>query len=212
MMEWLMFPGEFTAELPRRLGKVWKGSALCSVLRLAKANVVTVVEPLDVRAVRSPNWPDVLSDWSDIHEESLFPSPLLPVAGEVLSESGPDVLCLFADPSQPERVRGGIAFYERGALRELEQVGRAAVAWQKGQPLGRPRVTDFRSQLFSFGKKMADTRRDADLFQRADAARAITAEMVVARALLKVLDIDPPSLPDLAQALERSGRAKLTMQ
>lgn len=207
-----MFPGEFTAELPRRLGKVWKGSALCSVLRLAKANVVTVVEPLDVRAVRSPNWPDVLSDWSDIHEESLFPSPLLPVAGEVLSESGPDVLCLFADPSQPERVRGGIAFYERGALRELEQVGRAAVAWQKGQPLGRPRVTDFRSQLFSFGKKMADTRRDADLFQRADAARAITAEMVVARALLKVLDIDPPSLPDLAQALERSGRAKLTMQ
>lgn len=207
-----MFPGEFTAELPRRLGKVWKGSALCSVLRLAKANVVTVVEPLDVRAVRSPNWPDVLSDWSDIHEESLFPSPLLPVAGEVLSESGPDVLCLFADPSQPERVRGGIAFYERGALRELEQVGRAAVAWQKGQPLGRPRITDFRSQLFSFGKKMADTRRDADLFQRADAARAITAEMVVARALLKVLDIDPPSLPDLAQALERSGRAKLTMQ
>ena len=212
MIEWLMFPGEFTAELPRRLTKVWKGSALCSVLRLPKANVVTVVEPLDVRAVRAPSWPDVLSDWVDIHEEPMFPSPLLPVAGEVLSESGPDVLCLFADPSQPERIRGGIAFYERGGLRELEQVGRAAVAWQKGQPLGRPRVTDFRSQLFSFGKKMADSRRESDLFQRADAARAVTAEMVVARALQKVLDIDPPSLPDLVQVLERSGRAKLTMQ
>jgi hypothetical protein len=36
--------------------------------------------------------------------------------------------------------------------------------------------------------------------------------MVVARALQKVLDIDPPSLPDLVQVLERSGRAKLTMQ
>ena len=211
MIEWLLYPGEFSAELPRRLVKVWRGSALVSVLRLPDANVVTVIEPQQVRALREPRWPDVLSDWVDINEEPMFPSPTLPVAGEALSETGPEVLCMFADPAEPERVRGGIAWYERGSLRELEQVGRAAVAWQKGQPLGRPRVTDFKSQLFSFGRRMADSQRDADMFSRADTARAVTAEMVVARALAKLLDTDPPALPDLAQAIERAGRAKLTV-
>jgi hypothetical protein len=211
MIEWLLFPGEFSAELPRRLVKVWRGSSLVSVLRLPGAKVVTVIEPQQVRALRAPNWPDVLSDWVDINEEPIFPTPTLPVAAEALSETGPEVLAMFADPSQPERIRGGIAWYERGGLRELEQVGRAAVAWRHGQPLGRPRVSDAKSQLFSFGRRLADSRRDADMFERADAARAVTAEAVVARALAKLLDQDPPALPELAAALERSGRAKLTV-
>ena len=211
MIEWLLFPGEFSADVPRRLAKVWRGSALVSVLRLPDARVVTVVEPTQLQAQREPRWPDVLSDWVDINEEPIFPSPLLPVGGESLSETSPEVLAMFADPSQPDRVRGGIAWYERGALRELEQVGRAAVAWRQGQPLGRPRVSDAKSQLFSFGRKLADSRRDVNLFERADAARAVTAEAVVERALRKLLGTDPPALPDLAQALERSGRAKLTV-
>ena len=211
MIEWLLFPGEFSADLPRRLVKVWRGTSLVSVLRLPDARVVTVIEPRELRALREPRWPDVLSDWVDIHEEPIFPSPLLPVAGEALSETGPDVLCMFADPTEPERVRGGIAWYEKGRLRELEQVGRAAVAWRQGEPLGRPRVSDLRSQLFSFGRKLADSRRDADMFQRADNARAVTAEAVVARALTKLLNTEPPALPDLAAALERGGRAKLTV-
>ncbi len=211
MVEWLLFPGEFSADLPRRLVKVWRGSALVSVLRLPRAQVVTVVEPMQLRALREPRWPDVLSDWVDIHEEPIFPTPNLPVAGEAVSEAAPEVLCIFADPSQPDRVRGGIAWYEKGALRELEQVGRAAVAWRQGEPLGRPRVSDVKSQLFSFGRRLSDSKRDVNLFERADAARAVTAEAVVERALRKLLDTDPPALPDLAQALERSGRAKLSV-
>lgn len=211
MIEWLLFPGEFSADVPRRLGRVWRGSALASVLRLPGARPVTVIEPTQLQAVRQPRWPDVLSDWVDINEEPIFPSPLLPVAGEALSETGPEVLAMFADPSQPDRVRGGIAWYERGALRELEQIGRAAVAWRQGQPLGRPRVSDVKSQLFSFGRRLADTKRDVDLFERADAARSVTAEAVVERALRKLLDTEPPALPELAQALERGGRAKLSV-
>jgi hypothetical protein len=212
MLEWLFVAGEYSPEFERRLARAWRGSAWDSVLRLtAKARPCTVIEPEAATALQKPRWPDVLSDWTDIYEESLFPSALLPVAGEVLSETGPEVLGLFSDLGHPAGARGGVAWYHKGGLVEFEQVGSAAVAWQKGQPLSRPRVHDARAQLAAMGRSFADSDRDAALYDRVDAGRAVTAEAILGRALLRLTDADPPPISELAQVLHRGGRTRLRL-
>jgi len=212
MLEWLFIPGDYPADLERRLAKAWRGGAYVSVLRLtAKARPCTVIEPDGATAIKKPRWPDVLSDWTDIYEESLFPSPLLPVAGELLSETGAESLALFADLGHPSGARGGIAWYQKGGLHELEQVGNAAVAWQKGQPLSRPRVHDARAQLAALGRSHAENDRDAGLYDRVESSRAVTAEAILARALLRLTDTDPPPISELAEILHRGGRAHLRL-
>lgn len=212
MLEWLFIASDRVPDLERRLAKVWRGGAHVSILRLtAKARPCTVIEPDGAVALTRPRWPDVLSDWTDIYEEPLFPSPLLPVAGELLSETGAETLALFADLGHPGGARGGVAWYQKGGLHELEQVGNAAVAWQKGQPLSRPRVHDARAQLAALGRTHADTDRDAGLYERVEAGRAITAEAVLARALLRLTDADPPPINTLAELLHRGGRAHLRL-
>lgn len=212
MIEWLFISGEYPADLNRRLSAVWRGSALVSVLRVtAKARPCTVVLPESVTALRKPRWPDVLSDWTDIYEEPLFPGPALPAAGEALSETGAECLALFADLGHPSGPRGGIAWYHKGGLSEFEQVGNAAVAWQKGQPLSRPRVHDARAQLASLGRAVASTDRDAGLYDRVESSRAVTTESILARALLRLTAADPPPINELAEVLGRGGRTRITL-
>jgi hypothetical protein len=153
----------------------------------------------------------VLTDWVDIYEEPLFPSPRLPVAAELLSESGGEVLAVFADLGDPAGARGGMAWYQKGGLIELEQVGRAAVAWQKGQPLSRPKVSDARAQLAAMGRSFAETARDAGLYDRVEAGRAVTAEAVLLRAILRMVDADPPAINELAELLRQSPHARMTL-
>lgn len=210
MIEWLFISGEYPQDLDRRLAKVWRGSAWVSLLRLTKkARPCTIIEPESVTALRQPRWPDVLTDWTDIYEESLFPSTRLPVAGELLSETGSETLALFADLGHPQGARGGVAWHDKGGLIEFEQVGNAAVAWQKGQPLSRPKVHDARSQLAALGRSMTETDRDAGLYDRVGAGRAVNAEAIMARALLRLTDADPPPINELAELIHRSGRARL---
>lgn len=212
MIEWLFISGDYPPDLNRRLAAVWRGSAYVSVLRLTqKARPCTVVEPESITALRKPRWPDVLSDWTDIYEEPLFPSPGLPAAGEVLSETGTETLALFADLGHPSGPRGGVAWYHKGGLAEFEQVGNAAVAWQKGQPLSRPRVHDARAQLASLGRAVADTDRDAGLYDRVESSRAVTTESILARALLRLTAADPPAINTLAEVLHRGGRTRITL-
>jgi hypothetical protein len=212
MLQWLFVAGDYPHDLERRLAKAFCGSALVSVLRLtAKARPCTVIEPEAATVLRKPRWPDVLTDWTEIYEEPLFPSPLLPVAAEVLSETGAESLALFADLGHPSGARGGVAWYQKGGLVELEQVGSAAVAWQKGQPLSRPRVHDARAQLAALGRSRADNDRDAGLYDRVESSRAVTAEAILARALLRLTATDPPPISELAEVLARGGRARLRL-
>jgi hypothetical protein len=202
MIEWLLLPGQNLQPVRTLLGRAWRGPAVLHLLQASpRARPVTVVVPEGARALRGPRWPDVLSDWADIYEEPLFPSPLLPVAGEVLSESGSECLALFADLGAPGGARGGIAWYQKGAVVELEQVGQAAVAWQPGQPLSRPRLASVRAQLASLGRAVADTDRDAGLYERVEAGLSATAEAILLRALIRLLGDDPPPIDALAGAV-----------
>ncbi len=212
MLEWLFVPSESAQDVAKRLGRVWRGSATITQLRLtSKARPCLVIEPETMSALTKPRWPDVLTDWVDIYEEPLFPSPRLPVAGELLSEAGGEVLAVFADLGDPAGARGGTAWYQKGGLIELEQVGRASVAWQKGQPLSRPKVSDARAQLAAMGRSFADTARDAGLYDRVEAGRAVTAEAVLLRAILRMVDADPPAINELAELLRQSPHARMTL-
>lgn len=212
MIEWLVLPGDGSPDLARRLGRVWRGTAHVAVFQpTGGARVCTFVVPDTVTAVQRPRWPDVLTDWVDIYEEPLFPSPRLPVAGELLSESGSEALALFADLGDPQRPRGGIAWYHKGGVAEFEQAGKAAVAWQKGQPLGRPKAGGVRGSLASLGRRMASTERDAALYDRVESGLAATAETIVTRALLRMLGDDPPPLNELAEKVERAPRLRITL-
>lgn len=210
MIEWLLINNEAgqaaqADTLRRLLGRAWRGSARAALLRVTeKARPVLVLSPEGATALREPRWPDVLSDWSDIYEERLFPSPLLPVAGEVLSEQGAECLALHADLGAPSGPRGGIAWYEKGALVELEQVGQAAVAWRPGQPLSRPAAGGARSQLAGLGRAMAKTQAEQGLYERVESGLAATTEQVLERALLRLLGTDPPPLNELAAAVLRA--------
>ena len=210
MIEWLILPGAVTPELARRLAAVWRGNALSSSPYLGnKARSCTIVAPETISVTRQPRWPDVLSDWSDIYEEKLFPSPTLPVAGELWSESGSEALALYADLGHPGGARGGIAWYQKGGLVELEQIGKAAVGWQKGQPLGRPKVSDARSQLASLGRAIADSDREAALYERVESSRAASTEMVLYRALTRMFSVEPPPLNELAELFRQSSPARV---
>ena len=121
------------------------------------------------------------------------------------------LLAVFADLGDPAGARGGTAWYQKGGLIELEQVGRAAVAWQKGQPLSRPKVSDARAQLAAMGRSFAETARDVGLYDRVEAGRAVTAEAVLLRAILRMVDADPPAINELAELLRQSQHARMTL-
>lgn len=201
-IEWLMLPGQEVETIRKLLGRAWSGSGEVRVLApTPRSRTVTVLIPGSAAARRAPRLPDVLTDWADIYEERLFPSSLLPVAGEVFSEMGPDCLALHADLGGG---RGGVAWYEKGGLSELELVGQAAVSWRPGKPLSRPSLGGARAQLASLGRSMADTAAEAGLYDRVEAGLSATAEAVLARALIRLLGDDPPPLPELAAAVLRA--------
>ena len=217
MIEWLVVPAhdDVMADVLRRLGRAWRGTALCGRLQpTPKSRPALVLVPEAVTAARPPRFPDVLTDWVDIYEEAIFPSPLLPVAGELLSEAGAEALALFADLGDPRGARGGVAWYEKGGLVELEQVGRASVAWRRGEALSRPKVSDAVAGLASLGRRFADTERDAALYERAEQGRAVTAEAILTRALLRVLGtsrLEPPELSEVFAQVERGPTRRISL-
>ena len=194
------------------LGRAWRGAAQLVVLRpTSKSREISVLVPVAVTALREPRWPDVLGDWVDIYEEPLFPRAALPVAAEVLSESGEDCLALHADLGAPSGARGGIAWYEKGGVVELELVANAAVAWRKGQPLSRPSAGGVKAQLASFAKRNAGSERDAGLYERVEAGLSGTAEAVFFRALVRLLGDDPPPLNEMAAQVMAAPGWKITV-
>src|SRR5579862_8778000 len=115
MIEWLLLPGNQVEAVRALIGQALRGSAQLVVLQpTPKSREVSVLVPRGAQALRQPRWPEVLTDWVDIYEEPLFPSAPVPVAAEVLSESGTDCLALHADLGAPAGPRGGIVWYEKG--------------------------------------------------------------------------------------------------
>ena len=178
---------------------------------VARCPTATVIEPTQLLGCAPAALAGCASDWVDINEEPIFLSPFCLSLGSAIGNRPRGALAMFADPSQPDRVRGGIAWYERGALRELEQVGRAAVAWRQGQPLGRLRVSDVKAQLFSFGRRFAGIQSAMSICSNEPMPHVRDREAVVERACANCSIPKPPALPELAQALERGGRAKLSV-
>ncbi len=212
MIEWLLLPGNQVEAVRSLLGRAWRGTAKLVVLRpTERSREISVVIPTQVAALREPRWPDVLGDWVDIYEEPLFPRAALPVAAEVISESGEDCLALHADLGAPAGARGGIAWYDKGGVVELELVASAAVAWRKGQPLSRPSAGGARAQLASLSRRNAGNDRDAGLYERVESGLAATAEAVLGRALLRLLSDDPPPLNELAAQVMAAPGWKLTV-
>lgn len=213
MIEWLLLPQVPPPETLRPLlGRAWRGEArVCALRPTPKSRTIAVISAEGASARREPRWPDVLGDWADIYEERLFPSALMPVAGEILSEQGGDCLALHADLGAPGGARGGIAWYEKGALALLEQVGGAAVCFRPGQPLSRPSLGGARAQLASLGRTMASSEREAGLYERVEAGLSATTEALLGRALLRLLSDDPPPLNELARAVLGAPGARLQL-
>lgn len=208
MIEWLLLPETKLAVVRGRLPQAWSGSALAYPFQPTKdARPALLLVPERAVARRAPRWPDVLSDWSDIYEEPLFPSPRLPVAGEVVSEGGVECLALHLDLGHPSGARGGVAWYDKGGVVELEQVGAASVAWRRGEALSRPSLSGAVSQLAALGRRTAGTARDAGLYERVETSRAVTAEAIVLRALLRLCGDDPPPIQEILQQVSaRAGQ------
>ena len=215
MIEWVVVAVPRAAKRPaleaivERLGHAWSGGVgRWGWAELGpKVNPCLLLAPGAARACREPRFPDLLTDWADIYEERLGHSPLAPAAAEVLSEGGQDALALFADLGDPEGPRAAVAWYDKGALVELEQVGKASVAWKSGGELGRPSAGDFTSALASAAKHLSDD----SVFDRIEKGRDATAEAILLRAMRRALAADPPPLRELLALGDRVLGTSVTL-
>jgi len=169
------FPGK---KQPRRLSVLWSEGA---------------------RAARAARWPDVLADWGDIYGEKLFDGDAVPVLCEEASGLGADALAIHGEAGL---LHATVAWYAKGAVAEYEKVALGgSVAWQPGEPLGRPFDGSLRSALAWGGRKLAEkvgTSADETLFERMEKTNQAIGEALVNRALWRILDVKPPSLDELA--------------
>ena len=140
MFAWVVIREENCDVLPPAIARAWTGGAQVAHLELpAKrankpAKRIVIVAPEVAHAKRTPRWPDVLGEWSDINEEALFPSGELPVLAEELSALGAQTLCVHGGPGFAQAT---VAWYERGALVGYEHVGGTPVIWDPDGGLGR---------------------------------------------------------------------------
>ncbi len=214
MIEWVVVAVPRGARRPttesvvERLGRAWAGGARVGWAELGpKVNPCLLLAPDGANARRAPRFPDVLTDWADIYEEPLGHSVLVTVAAEILSEGGQDVLAMFADLGDPEGPRAATGWYDKGALVELEQVGKASVAWKTGGELGRPSAGDVTSALASAAKHLSDD----SVFDRIDKGRDAAAEAILLRAMRRALAADPPPLRELLALGDRVLRASVAL-
>ena len=214
MIEWVVVAVPRGGKRPasevvvERLGRAWAGRARLGWVELGpKVNPCLLLAPDGATPRRAPRFPDVLTDWADIYEEPLGHSALVPVAAEVISEGGQDVLALVADLGDPEGPRAAVGWYEKGALVELEQVGQASVAWKTGGELRRPSAGDVTSALASAAKHLSDD----SVFDRIEQGRDAAAEAILLRAMRRALAADPPKMRELLALGDRVLRSSVAL-
>ncbi len=220
MPGWVIVDVRDEAALVSALQEMWRGSGWVARVTFAakkSSRAVTVASPDRASATRSPKWPDVLTDWSEIHGEPLFPDDLLTAAAEATAWNGANAIACFAEP------RDGVASvaWYRGqkagspsefALELFEHVGGAAVAWSPEAELGRPGDGSMRVRGAKLGKKVAGLfveGADLALLDRMVGTSRPTAETLARRAFASVLGFEPPGFVEINQLVSAAPRKEV---
>jgi hypothetical protein len=197
MLDWLVIRATHRNLLPQALPKAWRGGEAVIVdLAFAPRNTpVTFVMAHGCAPVRPARWPDVLTEWTEIYDEQPFGDRLLPVLAEELSGLGADVLITRAELGLQ---KADVAWYEKGAVRQVEHVGGSQLAWSPEDGLGRPQSTSLALAGGKFAAKLTRADKTADLLERLSATSLAVAEAILTRAHFLIMDADPPPMDQLA--------------
>jgi hypothetical protein len=154
-----------------------------------------------VAARRAPRYPEVLADWADIYDVKLFTQPALAVLAEELAGLGADVLVASAELGLEVTSLG---WWAKGKLVAYEHTGGGgSVAWTAEEGLGRP-ASD--SLLVSGGQglaKLLGADRTAALLARYEDAERAAGEVLLTRAFMRILGVEPPAMDELAGIVAR---------
>jgi hypothetical protein len=204
MLEWAVVKAEHRQILPTAMQKAWRGGegVVADVGFETKPGYpprfVTFAWGEGTSARRAAAWPDLLTDWTDIYDEKLFPSDVIPVLAEEASALGASVLIAQADHGLGRASQG---WYAKGALVEYEHVGSASVAWMPGTGLGRPFDGSTAQLAGQAGKRVAKFLGDkgtSDVLSRMEGANVAIGAAILEHAFFRVLDQDPPTMDILA--------------
>ncbi len=198
MIDWLIVRATHRPLLLPAFARAWHGGeALVTDLVFGHQQVVFVAAN-GCAARRAAHWPDVLVEWHEIYDEPFFPSDLLPVLAEEVSGLGADALVAHGELGLN---KADIGWYEKGGLRALEHVGSSQVAWTPDGGLGRPfdgKGTSIAALGGALAAKWAGANDITTLFERRQLTQNAEAEAVLTRAMLLMLDGEPPAMDALA--------------
>ncbi|HEX2573960.1 MAG TPA: hypothetical protein VH877_30710 [Polyangia bacterium] len=167
------------------------GQLLLWAGELAPGRVVTVAQVEGARARRALGWPELLADWSEIHETRPYPGEATPALAQQLSALGVPAFAVAFDGA---RAAAAVAWFEGGALISLEHVGEATVAWTPEEGLGRPRMAGVRGGLMAAARSLGG---EETILDRIEAQHAAGSRAIVERALVRLCD-RPPAIDEFA--------------
>jgi hypothetical protein len=208
MFQWVVVGHDRRELLVKSIVKSWRGghAVVCDVELPARRGTkwLAIAWADGASPRRDPRWPEVLTDWSDINDERLFPEKTLPIVAEEVSGLGADA---FIAHGEPGLERATVAWYGKGAVVSYEHVGSSTVAWTPEEGLGRP-FDGTAAQLAARGyKKLAalmGSDRDVNLAERIAQTNQAVGELLISRAFLRLLDTDPPEIDELAGLIARA--------
>ena len=209
MFHWIVVGHERREVLVKSIVKSWRGghAVVCDVQLQGKHQQprwLAIAWADGAAARRGPRWPELLTAWTEINEDPLFPEDTAPVLAEEVSGLGADA---FIAHGEPGLERATVGWYQKGALASYEHVGSATVSWTPEEGLGRP-FDGTAAQLAARGyKKLAvllGSDSDANLADRIAQTNRAMGELLISRAFLRLLDADPPEIDELAGIIARS--------
>jgi hypothetical protein len=162
------------------------GQLLLWAGQLAPGRVVTVAQAEGTRVRRAFGWPELLVDWSEIHETPPYPGEVMPALGQELSAVGVPAFAIAFDAA---RDAAAVAWFERGALISLEHVGQATVAWTPEEGLRRPRMAGMKGGIAAAARSLGG---EETILDRIEAQHAAGSRAIVERALVRLCDRPPP--------------------
>lgn len=205
MLDCVMVQGDERPRLREAAKRALAGGRLLLCAgELAPGRVVTVAQVEGARARKTFGWPELLADWSEIHEAPPYPGEAMPALAQQVSGLG---VPAFAIAFEGARDAAAVAWFERGALISLEHVGQATVAWTPEEGLGRPRMAGVKGGLMAAARSLGG---EEMILDRIEAQHAAGARAIVERALVRLCD-RPPAVDEFAGwlALQASERLSL---
>jgi hypothetical protein len=209
MFAWVVVRAEHAELLVKSLPRALTGGrlVLAAVAQPSpKARRIGVAWTEGARPRRAPQWPDVLADWHEINEDSLFPDDGLVVLAEEASGLGAPVLVAHGDHGLKQ---ASIGWYAKGALESYDHVGGSSVSWTPDEGLSRPLTRA--GAAAAGGKKIAallGDDRSAHVLERIEKTNQAVGELLLERAFLTMLDADPPPIDELNGLVARAPRTR----